>query len=158
VAGLTRGSPPSVREPVIGRRVVQRCLAELGDLVDWGIVLLLVLIGGAIVAPVAAAVTSLWPSGATRWAARACLMMVLLAVVLLAVMWVEHRLTGGGYYDESGEFIERGDDSGVIIFMSAAVLAAGLVNLVGWIVANARTPGQCDRPRPSSTSGSRSWQ
>jgi hypothetical protein len=55
-------------------------------------------------------------------------MMVLLAVVLLAVMWVEHSLTGGGYY-ESGEFIERGDDSGVIIFMSAAVIAAGLVNL-----------------------------
>jgi hypothetical protein len=50
-----------VREPGIGRRVVQRCRAELGDLVDWGIVLLLVLIGGAIVAPLAAAVTSLWP-------------------------------------------------------------------------------------------------
>jgi hypothetical protein len=144
-----------VREPGIGRRVVQRCRAELGDLVDWGIVLLLILIGGAIVAPLAAAVTSLWPSGATPWAARACLMMVLLAVVLLAVMWVEHSLTGGGYY-ESGEFIERGDDSGVIIFMSAAVIAAGLVNLAGWIVANARTPGQSDRPRPSSTSGSRS--
>jgi hypothetical protein len=134
---------------------VQRCRAELGDLVGWGIVLLLVLIGGAIVAPLAAAVTSLWPSGATRWAARACLMMVLLAVVLLAAMWVEHSLTGGGCY-ESGEFIERGDDSGVIIFMSAAVIAIGLVNLTGWIVANARTPGQSDRPRPSSTSGCRS--
>jgi hypothetical protein len=117
--------------------------------VDWGIVVLLALIGGAVAAPLAAAVTSVWPSRATRWAARACLTMVVVAVVLLAASLVEHRLAGGGgYRDESGEYIERGDDSGVVIFMSAAVVAAGLVNLVGWRVANARTPMRRDRPPP----------
>jgi hypothetical protein len=124
--------------------------------VDWGFALLLALIGGAVVAPLAAAVTSVWPSRATRWAARACLTMMVVAVALLGALLVEHRLAGGGDRDESGEFIERGDDSGVVIFMSAAVIAAGLVNLVGWRVANARTPMRRDGlpPPPTSTSAS----
>jgi hypothetical protein len=124
--------------------------------VDWGIVLLFALICGAVVAPLAAAITSAWPSRATRWAARACLTMMVIAVVLLGALLVEHRLGGGSDRDESGEFIERGDDSGVVIVMSAAVIAAGLVNLVGWRVANARTPMRRDElpPRPTSTSAS----
>jgi hypothetical protein len=67
--------------------------------VDWGIVPLFALIVGAVVAPLAAVVTSVWPSRATRWAERACLTMVVVAVVLLGALLVEHRL-GGGDRDE----------------------------------------------------------
>jgi type VI protein secretion system component VasK len=117
-----------------------------------------VLLLGAVLAPLAAAVTAVWPSRATRWAARACLTMVALAVVLLAALWVEDYQANRGYYDaDSGEYVDQGDDSGVVLAMSAVVIAIGLANLAGWAVANARTRTHRDRlpplPPPTAASG-----
>jgi hypothetical protein len=60
-----------------------------------------------------------------------------------------------GYYDaDSGEYVDQGDDSGVVIAMSAVVIAIGLANLAGWAVANARTRTHRDRlPPPTAASG-----
>jgi hypothetical protein len=123
--------------------------------VDWQVVLLLALVGGAVAAPLAAAITSLWPSRATRWAARACLTMVVLAVMLVGALWWEEASREPPERHDD-EFVEYGDDSGVMIAMSAAVIAAGSVNLVGWVVANARTPMRRNRlpPHPTPATGS----
>jgi hypothetical protein len=123
-----------------------------GGLLDWEIVLLL----GAVLAPLAAAVTAVWPSRATRWAARACLTMVALAVLLLPALRVEDNQANRGYDDaDSGEYVDQGDDSGVVIAMSAVVIAIGLANLAGWAVANARTRTHRARlpPPPTAASG-----
>jgi hypothetical protein len=72
------------------------------------------------------------------------------ALVLLVALWVDdHRNQGS--YDDSGEYVEQGDDSGVVIVMSAVVIAIGSANLAGWAVANARTPGRRDRLLPPPT-------
>jgi uncharacterized membrane protein YfcA len=137
---------------------VRRTWWGWGWTVDWQTVLVLALVGGALVAPVAAAVTSLWPSRATRWAALACLTMVAAAVALVGTLWWSEasREPPPG---SSDEFVEYGDDSGVVIFMSAAIIFAGLVNLGGWAVANARAPEPSDHRRPPprpTVGGSRS--
>ncbi len=103
-----------------------------------------------VIAPVAAAITSLWPSPATRWVARACLTLAVLAVVLVGTLWWTEasREPPEGHGDESMQY---GDDSGVIIAMSAVGIALGLVNFIGGAVAYARTPTRDDRLRPPPT-------
>jgi hypothetical protein len=125
--------------------------------VDWQTAVMLALVAGVLVAPVAAAVTSLWPSRATRWAARACLTMVVVAVALVGTLWWSEA-TREPPPASDDEFVEYGDDSGVVIFMLAAIISAGLLNLGGWAVANARAPEPSAqrRPPPGSTAGGRS--
>jgi formate hydrogenlyase subunit 3/multisubunit Na+/H+ antiporter MnhD subunit len=119
--------------------------------VDWEVMLLLTFL----IAPVAAAISSLWPSPATRWVARACLTLVVLAVVLVGTLWWAEASREPPERHED-EFVEYGDDSGVIIAMSAVGIALGLVNFIGWAVAHARTPTRGDRlPPPPAATGPR---
>jgi hypothetical protein len=99
--------------------------------VEWEVVLLLALVG----APLTAALTSVWPSRATRWAGRVCLMMVGAVIVIIGSLWWDAMSRRSP--------LQHGDDSAVVLSMSA-VLLVGAINLVGWAVAHARAP----RPGP----------
>jgi hypothetical protein len=100
--------------------------------VDWWVVVLMATAAGAVGAPLAAAITSIWPSRATRWAARSCLTMVAVSVVFLGLLWWESSQV------ELNEYGEGGDDSGVRLVMGGIIVLVGLGNLVAWAIANER--------------------